>query len=123
MLFGVQESLVSREDPEPLTMAILFFFLRDVGDSERDGGIDQVRDHVDLADIVPLACLGDCYLVAVLVIRDDHFDGFAENRAAEIFNGHFYGSHRAVAGFMGELARHVGHHADLDDIVRDFRLA
>jgi hypothetical protein len=58
----------------------------------------------------------------VLMIGADDLDLLAFDRAAEILRGHLRGGERAFAGAVGIDARHVGHDADLHDIVGDLRV-
>jgi hypothetical protein len=49
----------------------------------------------------------------------DHLDRLALYLAAVILNRHLHGRQRSLAGGVGIEARHVGEHADLDDVVRN----
>src|SRR5258706_13954956 len=55
------------------------------------------------------------------MVGERALDRLVEPLAAEILDRHADGGDRALAGLVGELAGHVGQHADLDDIVGDPR--
>ena len=94
------------------------FLLGHLRDAERDGGIDQIGNHVDVFDIKPFARDSGSDVRLVLVIRDDQFDRLAENLAAEILDRHADCGDRAFSGFVGKLTGHIGQHADLHDVIR-----
>ena len=102
-------------------MAIRFFSFASSGNRERDRGIDQVADHVDVLHVEPFTRQRGSGVGLVLVIGDDDLDRLSENLAAEILDGHLDRRHRAFAGFVRELSGHVRQHADLHDVVRDTR--
>ena len=58
----------------------------------------------------------------VLVVGRDDLDLEAALLDAGILDRHLRGGDRARAGEVGVEARHVGQHADLDDVVGDLRL-
>jgi hypothetical protein len=90
-----------------------------LGDAKRDTGVDQVGDHVDLVDVVPFARFGGGDVVLVLMVGDHEFDWLARDFAAEILNRHTHGGHRAFAGFMRKLSRHIGQDPDPNHPVRE----
>ncbi|MNY30484.1 hypothetical protein D3C86_1645950 [compost metagenome] len=91
-------------------------------DPQGDGRIDQIGDHIDLLSIEPLPGLGHPNVRLVQVVREDYLDGLAQHLAAKILHGHLNRCHRALASFVGKLARHVGQHANAYDVIRHLAL-
>ena len=92
---------------------------RHLADGDGDRRIERVGDHVDALLVEPFARLLGADVRLVLVIGTEHFDVLAQYFAAEIGHRHPGGFDRTLAAEVGIQARHVGQHADLDDIARD----
>jgi len=71
--------------------------------------------------VEPFAADRHRHVGLVLHIGLDQLDLFAADRAAGLVDRHLRRDHRARAVDVGIEARHVGQHADLDDIVGDLR--
>ena len=91
------------------------------GDRQRDRGGRHVEDRVDLLVVVPVAGDVDADVGLVLVVGGDHLDRLALHLAAVVGDRHLDRGQRALAGRVGIEARHVGEHADLDDVVGNLR--
>ena len=94
----------------------------DLVDRERDAGIGNVDDDVDLVDVVPLARDAGADVGLVLMVGGDDLDLVAALFDARILDGHPRRRDRARAGQVGVQARHVGQDADLDHVVGNLRL-
>jgi hypothetical protein len=96
--------------------------LRDLVHGKRDTRVGHVDDDVDLVGVVPLARDARADVGLVLVVRRDELDLVAAFLDAGVLHGHARRDDRARAREVGVQARHVGQHADLDEVVRDLRL-
>ena len=76
--------------------------------------IRHVHDSADMVFVEPSCCYSGGDVDLVFVVAEKHADFFAERLAAEIFNSHVCGNHRALSGESGEEAGHIGQHADVD---------
>ena len=92
-------------------------FLDKAHHGQRDRGVHHVGEHVDMVDVNPFACLGHADVRLVLVIRGEDLDGLAQDFAAKILDRHLGRDDGARPGDIGKRARHVGQHANLDDLV------
>ena len=91
----------------------LVFLLRDRDHGERNRGIRQVHDDIDIFGIEPSARDRRADVGLVLMVRGDDFDRHAE-RLREVVHGELSGDDRAHALVVGVDARHVIEDADLE---------
>ena len=84
----------------------------EIDQRQRDGGIGDVEDRLDVLRIEPFAGDVEADVDLVLVVGDDDVDLFAEHRAAEILDRHFHRLHGARPGEVGIGAGLVVHDAD-----------
>jgi len=86
-------------------------------DGERDPGIRDVDDHVDLVAVDPRARDAGADVGLVLVVGADDLDLHVLLRGGEILHRLAGGEHRALPAEIGVEPRHVVEHADPDHAV------
>ena len=96
--------------------------LRQALHGEAHGRVGEVGDDVHAVLGEPLPRLGGADVRLVLVIGEDQLDLLAEDRAAELLDGHPRGLRRAGAGEVGIEARLIVQNADLYRVAAHLRL-
>jgi hypothetical protein len=86
---------------------------RDRLDSESNGGVREIGDHVDAIDIKPFSGNGGANIRLVLMVTADDLDRLAEDGRSKIFNRHFGGFKRTSSRNIRERTAHVAKNADL----------
>ena len=95
----------------------------DFGNGQTHRRSGHVSDHVHLVGVEPLASHVGPHIGFVLVVSAHHFNfELGAGGFDVVFDGHAGSQQRARASDVRVQARHVVHHADFDDAVRNLGL-
>ncbi len=97
------------------TQFVVFF--QDVADGNGDRGSNQAGDQINVLVLHPAPGSTGGGIRAVTIIRADHFDLGAIDRATEVRDGHFQGCLAIGAGQVTIGAGHVGQVTDFNGVV------
>ena len=92
-----------------------------VVDGDRDAGIGDIDDGVDLAVVEPAAHDLHADVGLHLVVGADDLDRLAEHGGAEFLDRHLGGLDRTGAAVIAPPARQIRQHADPHRVVGDLR--
>ncbi len=95
----------------------LVLVLHDLVDRERDRRRWYIDDHIDFIDVDPSAHDVGTDVGLVLMVGAEDLDFHTLRCDTEVLDRHTRRDYRSGPGDIGIKARHIGHHAKLDDAV------